>query len=122
MVTSLAPRGLSFLAAALLVFSTFHALDAEGVPGTAASGNVDGVLTWRLGEIGPGETASRTALFLEARGLTDALKSIGAARQEAGAAGPIENVQARLEANSQAVDTAENAALWIENDRTDFAL
>ncbi len=122
MVTSLAPGRLSVLAAALLAFSTFHPLHAEGPPGTASSGNVDGVLTWRLGEIRPGETASRTALFLEARCLTDALKSIGAARQEAGAAGPIENVPARLEANSQPAEASENAALWIENDRTDFAL
>lgn len=80
--------------------------------GLSSTGNVDGVLTWRLGPLEAGQSAREVALFVFAASHEKAVRLLEGARQEF----------ARLADPPAAGDTKPARVVWIQNDVTDFAL
>ncbi|MBI4582811.1 MAG: hypothetical protein HY717_02085 [Planctomycetes bacterium] len=81
--------------------------------GKMASGNVDGGLTWRLGGLGAGETAARTAVFFYGSGLPEARKILEAARRQGTEIPAV---------GAEAASPSKESPIWIDNGSTDFAL
>ncbi|MFP4057823.1 MAG: hypothetical protein ACLF0G_13235 [Candidatus Brocadiia bacterium] len=79
--------------------------------GLAAAGNTDGLLTWRLGDLGPGQSARRVVLFAFAPGHGELKERLAEAREAfAGPWPPAEPTG------------GPSAAVWVANGATDFAL
>ena len=99
---------MSALAAILAVMVVAPA----GAAGLDSAGNVDGVLTWRLGTIGGGQSAREVVLFAFDRSPEDVLARLDQARGEF-AKGPPPETAPTGEAPPK---------VWIHDDTTDFAL
>ncbi len=81
--------------------------------GIEATGNVDGLLTWRVGELAPGESNRQVVLFAYADSYGALTKRLAAARQWAATV---------TEPPVRQTDEPAPAIAWIRNELTDFAL
>jgi len=104
-------RATSLLLAAPLVASTFAT--AAAAAGLESAGNTDGVLTWRLGTLQPGQAAREVVLFAFDRSPEAVLARLDDARRQFGAGLPASGVAPPSEAP---------AKVWLRNEATDFAL
>ena len=98
---------------ALLFVAMGGALGAEGLE---SAGNTDGLLTWRLGALEPGKSASETVVFAFADSRDKLLPVLKQARAEASRVAPL------AAAPNSAAPPKESDAVWIKNALTDFAL
>jgi hypothetical protein len=103
----MAPVRATILCAAILALAP-----AARADGLTSTGNTDGVLTWRLGKIEPGQSAREVVLFASADSPDAATKLLEVARREfATATAPPDRKNAEAQ-----------ATVWIKNAATDFAL
>jgi len=85
--------------------------------GLESAGNTDGVLTWRLGTLEPGESAREVVLFAFGDSAEDVLNGLDAARgQFAKPTAP------RSPTESPPAGATAPEPIWIKNEATDFAL
>lgn len=91
--------------------------------GAAAAGNVDGVLTWRLGGLEPGKSARSVALLAFDKSADDATRRLEKARER------FVRLPSLRAANDAAAPTRSGGAdprppgqVWVRSDHTDFAL
>ena len=90
----------------------FFAAGATFGAGLTSSGNVDGVLTWKLGDLAPGASAREVVLFVYDASPEKAAKLLEQARKDfAALAEPADPKDAKAE-----------PTVWVRNDTTDFAL
>jgi hypothetical protein len=80
--------------------------------GLSSEGNTDGVLTWQLGRIEPGQSTVRTVLFAYADSLEQLTSVLEAAKRKARGLGDEAPAGGRTDAN----------IAWIRNDTTSFGL
>jgi hypothetical protein len=81
--------------------------------GLASAGNTDGLLTWRLGDLGPGASAREVVLFAFGPSAEAAAKALADARSQfADLTAPP----------APPADAKPPAIAWIAGDATDFAL
>jgi hypothetical protein len=91
---------------------TFTA-SAAGADGLESLGNTDGILTWHLDSLGPGDSAQETVIFAYTRSREKLLPLLDSARYDfARPSEPLPN----------ASDTNANKVVWIKNGVTDLAL
>ncbi|MHC4346571.1 MAG: TolB family protein, partial [Planctomycetota bacterium] len=82
------------------------------IGGVSSEGNTDGVLTWHLGRIEPGQSTVRTVLFAYADSLEELTSVVEAAKRKAEGLGGEARVDGRIEAE----------IAWLRNDTTSFGL
>jgi len=103
-------RTLVSLAVCVVTLSAIPA--AVSAAGLDSSGNTDGLLTWRIGRLAPGESGRRVVLFAFDDSHEKVVKRLEAARKRF--ALPTEP--------PKAVTDSPPKVVWIKNDATDFAL
>ena len=90
---------------------------AAPVPGLEAWGNVDGVLTWHLGRLAPGETNRTTVLIGFADSRDDLIRAVAVAREKSGGEWRVDTAAA----GSQVAESP-TAMSWLIGASADFAL
>jgi hypothetical protein len=86
---------------------------AAGADGLESLGNTDGILTWHLDSLGPGDSAQETVIFAYTKSRKKLLPLLEAARRDlARQSGPL----------PIASDTNGSGVVWISNGVTDLAL
>ena len=80
--------------------------------GLSSTGNADGLLTWRMGTLEPGQSARQVVLFTYGPSYGEAIKALEQARREFGS---LPDAPARGDAKPL-------PTVWIRNTATDFAL
>ena len=97
----------------LLVVSGSAAVLRAGIDST---GNTDGILTWQIGSVVPGESARQVVLFAFGASHRDVVNHLDAARER------FATLPDLSAAASAASDKPAAELVWIQNDTTDFAL
>jgi len=91
----------------ILLFPVASVLGA----GLESAGNVDGVLHWQLGDLGPGKSAREVVIFAQGDSYSAILKAVKGARRDFSSMGGVKTVL-----------SAEEEIVWLHNSATDFAL
>ncbi|MHC4098391.1 MAG: hypothetical protein ACYSU3_20320, partial [Planctomycetota bacterium] len=91
---------------------TFTA-SAAGADGLESLGNTDGILTWHLDSLGPGDSTQETVIFAYAKSRKKLLPLLESARRD---------FVAKSEPLQIASDTKGGKVVWINNGTTDLAL
>lgn len=99
------------MVAVFLLFGCLLSPPRQLAPGREAAGNTDGVLTWALGTIRPGETARQVVLFVFDSSYDDLAARLPEVRAQFRQLPPPGNP----------TETADRT-VWIANEATDFAL
>ncbi|MGQ9732867.1 MAG: HzsA-related protein [Candidatus Zipacnadales bacterium] len=99
-----------FRMAALALFLSPLAMSIRAPQGTESIGNVDGVLTWSLGSLAPGETTSETVLFTFASSYDELTARLPSVRQQFISFPNVGSI------------TPSAGRIWITGKTTDFAL
>ncbi len=87
---------------------------AAPATGQEAAGNVDGTLTWELGELEPGQAARETVLFVMGADYEEAHGRLSSAREQFAPSTDPDPTADR--------ETEPGETVWIRNAFTDFAL
>jgi hypothetical protein len=87
--------------------------------GQEAAGNVDGTLTWDLGELEPGQAARETVLFVMGANYEEAHRRLSSAREQFA---PSTDPDPAANRETEPGETEPGGTVWIENEFTDFAL
>lgn len=97
---------------AVLLLASIALTGAPSFEGLYAGGNVDGVLTWSLGDLEAGASAREVILFVSSPTAAEAGERVRAARERAALPAPSLDLGA----------PPTGPRLWLDNGTTDFAL